>query len=76
LKCRGRRGGGVIDKKGGVIRKSKGEFRTLDWINGLRKRKGYWSVVVGFWVGDGIDGKGTSVEKERTRVRVLESEEC
>jgi hypothetical protein len=74
LKCRGRRGGGVIDEKSGVSRKSKGEFRTLDWINGLGKRKGYWSVV-GFWVGDGIDGKGTSVEKERTRVRVLESEE-
>lgn len=74
MKSRGRRGGGVSDEKGGVVRKSEGEFRTLDWVDGWREGKGNWSGLS--WVGDGVDVKGTSVEEERTRVRGLESEKC
>jgi hypothetical protein len=74
LKSRGRRGGGVSDEKGGVVRKSEGEFRTLNWVDGWREGKRDWSGLRR--VSDGVDFKGTSVEEERTRVRVLESEEC
>ena len=74
MKSRGRRGGGVSDEKGGVVRKSEGEFRTLDWVDGWREGKGNWSGLRR--VGDGVDIEGTSVEEEGTGVRVLESEEC
>lgn len=56
-----------------MVSKSEGEFRAFDSINGLRERKRDW---IGLRIGDGVDGKGTSVEEERTGVRVLESEKC